>query len=58
MASHWPLLSLLIWIPIIGGAIVLTLSIGVAEARADYHSPEELLAAANRAMYASKHPGG
>jgi diguanylate cyclase (GGDEF)-like protein len=36
------------------GPIVLTLSIGVAEA-ADYHSPEEILAAADRAMYASKH---
>jgi PleD family two-component response regulator len=39
-------------------AIVLTLSIGVAEPRADYRSPEEVLAAADRAMYASKHSGG
>jgi diguanylate cyclase (GGDEF)-like protein len=40
------------------GAIVLTLSIGVAEASADSRTPEDLLAAADRAMYASKHSSG
>jgi diguanylate cyclase (GGDEF)-like protein len=36
------------------GTIVLTLSIGVAQASAEYRSPNEVLAAADRAMYASK----
>jgi diguanylate cyclase (GGDEF)-like protein len=36
------------------GEFRLSVSIGVAEAAPDYHSPEDLLAAADRAMYASK----
>jgi diguanylate cyclase (GGDEF)-like protein len=36
------------------GAINLTLSIGVSEASADCHSADDVLAAADRAMYAAK----
>jgi diguanylate cyclase (GGDEF)-like protein len=39
------------------GEVTLTLSIGVAQASDDYRTAEELLAAADRAMYAAKTPG-
>jgi diguanylate cyclase (GGDEF)-like protein len=36
------------------GEVTLSLSVGVAEASPEHHSPEELLRAADRAMYAAK----
>jgi diguanylate cyclase (GGDEF)-like protein len=36
------------------GEVTLSVSIGAVEASPEFHSPEDLLAAADRAMYASK----
>ena len=40
------------------GEVVLTVSVGVAQATSAHHTPEDLIAEADRAMYASKRPGG
>lgn len=41
-----------------GGEVTLSLSVGLAMALPEYQSPDELLAAADRAMYASKRASG